>query len=267
MSGRELTPLEARVLPFRRPTAAVKARRRSPWAALRRPFLQAFGLVCLPAALLTWVLSAPSFALAAMEIEAEGAIERAWVERALAPLAGENLLRLPLDGVERRLLEHPWVASVRLEKRLPDRLRVVLAERRPVALLRSGSELSYLDRHGRVIAAYDPRLGRADLLLVSVGSGLDSDFAAAIAVAGELADVAPDWAPTLSEVEILGEGDFRLYLGALSFPLVVRRGTLAARVPALRALLPEIGERYAGLAAVDLRSSRRIVLQPVVERS
>ena len=44
---------------------------------------------------------------------------------------------------------------------------------------------------------------------------------------GTNAAAAPAWARTLSEVEILGDEDYRLFLGALPFPLIVRRGTFA----------------------------------------
>lgn len=267
MSGRDLVSPEARVLPFRRRSGAVRVRRRNPWLALGRPFLQALGLVGAPAALAAWLLTAPAFGLAHVEVDGHRYVDAGWVESSLASLTGQNLLRLPLDEAGARLARHPWIAAVRLEKRLPDRLRVVLEERRPEALLRSGARLVYLDASGRPIAPLDPRRGPSDLLLVSVGARGDVDLAGAIEVARELAVAAPDWATGLSEVEVLGGDDYRLFLGALPFPLVVRRGTLAARLPALRALLPELERRYARLAAADLRSDRRIVLQPVVERS
>ena len=73
---------------------------------------------------------------------------------------------------------------------------------------------------------------------------------------------APDWAATLSEVEVLGEGDYRLHLGALEFPLLVRAGTLASRLATLRPMLPELERRYGRLAFVDLRFESRILLQP-----
>lgn len=267
MSPRELPPIEARVLPFRRPSASVRVRRRSLWATLGRPFLQALGMVGVPFALVAWGLSAPSFALSSVEVAGNRFVDTAWVERRVAPFAGENLLRLSLSDVRSRLTSHPWVAAVTLEKRLPNRLRLTLDERRPAALLRSGAELVFLDREGRVIAPFEPGLGPADLMLVSVGATREVELAGAFTIAEELAAVAPDWCATLSEVEVLGEGDFRLFLGALPFPLLVRRGTLAERLPAMRALLPELERRYPRLSAVDLRAERRIVFQPVVERS
>ena len=266
MSAHELPGLDARVLPFRRRSAAVRVRRRSPWLAIARPFAHALGLVGAPAAVVAWALSSPSFALARVEVQGNRWVEEAWVREALAPHAGENLFRLSLGEMGARLASHPWVAAVTVERRLPNGVRVALDERRPAALLRGEGGLVYLDRSGRTIGPFAPGRGTADLLLVSVDAGAAVDLSGAFEIADELATAAPEWARTLSEVEVLGDGDFRLYTGALSFPLLVRRGTVAARLPALRRLIPEFERRYPSVAFVDLRADRRIVFQPVLER-
>lgn len=263
MTARELPPLEGKVLPFRRPSSAVRFRRKSHWVTLGRPFLQAFSLVGLPCLAGLWLFTSPTFGLAAIEVEGNRYVETAWVERALEPLVGENLLRLSLPTVESAVAANPWVARVTLDKRLPDRLRLVVEERRPAALLRTAGGLVYLDEQGRSIAPFDPLRGPGDLLLVSVATLPGAELGGAFAVAGELARAAPDWAQGLSEVEVLGEGDYRLHLAALEFPLLVRAGTLGARAAELRRLLPELSRRYGALAFVDLRFERRIVLQPV----
>ena len=263
MSARELPPLEGKVLPFRRPSSAVRFRRKSHWVTLGKPFLQAFSLVGLPFLAGLWLFTSPTFGLATIQVEGNRYVETVWVEHALAPLVGENLLRLSLPTVESAVAANPWVARVSLDKRLPDRLRLVVEERRPAALLRTASGLVYLDDQGRSIAPFDPLRGPGDLLLVSVATLPGAELGGAFALAEELARVAPDWARGLSEVEVLGEGDYRLHLAALEFPLLVRSGTLGTRAAELRRLLPELSRRYGALAFVDLRFERRIVLQPV----
>lgn len=262
MTVRELPPIEAKVLPFRRPSAAVKVRRRSLWAVLGRPFLHAMLLVGVPLGAGLWLLTSSTFALDALEISGAHQVEPAWVEAALAPLKGENLIRLPLDAVESAVAGNPWIERVTVDKKLPDRLRIGLVERQPAALLRETARLFYLDRGGRRIAPFDPDRGADDLLLVSVAGPPGEPLAGAFELARELAAAAPDWAASLSEVEVLGEGDFRLHLGALDFPLLVRAGTLGPRLATLRPMLPELERRYGRLAFVDLRFESRILLQP-----
>jgi cell division protein FtsQ len=264
---RELLAQEAKVLPFRRSHGGVRVRRRKVWPALLAMAAQAVAVVGLPIALAFWLLGSPSFALARVEIEGNRHVDRSWVERALAPMAGENLIRLSLPAVERKLAANPWVEAVTVEKRLPNRLHLAIEERRPAALLRTARGLVVLDDRGLPIAPFEPGGVESDLLLVSVGAATSVDLSGAIAVADELRRAAPDWAATLSEVEALSEDDFRLYLGALPFPVAVRAGTLAARLPTLRALLPELERRYPAIGGVDLRFDRRIVFQPEAERS
>jgi cell division protein FtsQ len=267
MAERELFSLEGKVLPFRRPSSAVRVRRRNPWLALAGPFTRALVLVATPIVFAAWLLASPTFALSRFEISGNHHVERAWVESALAPLRGENLWRLPLESVEQRLRAHPWIAGLTVEKRPPNGLRLVVSERQPAALLRTGDGLMVLDRAGSPIAPWLPGEDDAGLLLVSVGAASAVDLGGAVTVADELREVAPDWAATLSEVEVLSEEDFRLYLGALPFPLVVRAGTLAARLAILRPLVPELARRYVGVSEVDLRFERRLIFQPIGERS
>lgn len=259
--------LEGRVLPFRRPAAAVRVRRKSRWLALLGPLGKAATLVGVPSGLALWLFTSPTFAFARVEVTGERYVEPEWIEATLAPLRGENLLRLSLPAVEDLVRTSPWVAEVKLAKRLPDGLRVELRERRPGALLRTAEGLVVLDGEGARIAPWQPDYGGGDLLLVSIGAVAPVDLGGALAVAEELARAAPAWAASLSEVEVLADDEFRLDLGALPFPLLVRAGTLAERLPALAALLPELERRYPALALVDLRFERRIVFQPILERS
>lgn len=261
-----MTPLpigpEAKVLPFRRRQGAVRIRRRSLLARLAAPFAQAVLVVGAPAALLCWVLASPSFALAEVQIDGLGHVAPQWVDRALAPLRGRNLPRLELGEVTGRLAANPWVEAVTVEKRLPRSLRVALVEKRPAALLRRGHELFYLDTAGGVIAPYDPADGAADLLLISVAAGAERELPHAFAFAGELAVSAPAISAGLSEIAVLGDGDFQVFSAALPFPVLLRRGPLAERMALLAEWLPELRRRYPKLDAVDLRFPRRMILVP-----
>lgn len=260
-----------RVLDFRRRGAPPRRRRMNPLLALFRPMVTAFVLVTVPVALAVWVLTAPRFQL--RDVVVNGGSERvpgAWVLRSLASLEGENLVLLPLADVADRLRKNPWIASVEIEKELPDRLRVELEERRPVALLRSGAKLAYADQHGVPIAPVgsaeeEVAARRAGLLVVSfVHAPHPEGVAAALEVAGDLGRVQPDWAAHLSSIEVLGEQDFRLHTEALPFPLVVTRGQVGPKARRFQELLPELKRRYPKIESVDLRFSRRIVVQPAL---
>ena len=253
---------------FRRSGAPPRRRRRNPVLALLRPLAVSLLLVAMPAALVTWVLASSRFDLKEVVVEAgTPRIPAEALRSSVAPFEGGNLVLLPLDSVEAALRRNPWVDTVEVAKELPDRLRVEVTERKPVALLVKGSGLVYADEQGRPIAPVeDPEQARRTGLVVVVFTNpllSPSDgVGGALEVAGELGRVQPSWAGALSKIEVLGEQDFRLHTGALRFPLLVTRGQVGAKVKRLTELLPELDRRYPAIQAVDLRFSRRIVVQP-----
>jgi cell division protein FtsQ len=256
---------------FRRRRTPPRRRRKSLLVSLLRPLAVAVGVVALPSGLVLWVLTAPLFRLRTVEVGGPSRrVGSAWVRQVLAPLQGRNLVRLSLADATARLQSNPWIEKVEIEKELPAGLRVKLAERRPVALLLSGQNLAYADDAGRPIAPLATpgeleEARKSGLLVVSfarephpTGIGV----AAALKVAAELGRVQPDWAAKLAQIEVLGEEDFRLHTDALPFPLLVTAGQVGPKVQRLVELLPELTQRYTRIEAVDLRFSRRIVVQP-----
>lgn len=257
---------EARVLAFRRRRFAAR-RKRPPLAlVLLRPFLLAAVLVGLPLCGAGWFARSPRFQFRALAVEESPHVPARWVEQALAPFHGRNLLALSLVAVEGRLRRHPWVRAVEIEKRLPDALALRVFEREPAVLLRRRTDLYYADAQGAPIAPFEPGSGPADLLLVSAAAVPEGEAVVrALALAERLARLDPEWARGLSEVEVLGDGDCRLHLAALPFPLLVNAGRLERSLAELRRVLPQILDRYGGLGAVDLRFPGQIVIQPAVE--
>jgi cell division septal protein FtsQ len=298
-----------RVLDFRRRGAPPRRRRRSLLVALARPLGVALLAVGLPAGVGGWVLSSGRFQLRAVAVsyrverppagnpalpagaEAVAAaaavagrrVPAAWVQQAvLGRFAGRNLVQLPLDEVRQRLAANPWVAAVDVAKQLPDRLRVTIAERRPVVLLRSGTELVFADATGRAIAPVGARAEQAaarrqGLLVLSFppsmwrsgaplpggpsGGAVDAQ-AGALRVAEQLRRLRPAWAAALAEIEVVDEEDYQLHVEGLPCPLLVRGSWLADNLVRFEQLLPDLRRRYPALSGVDLRFARRIVVQP-----
>jgi cell division septal protein FtsQ len=262
-----MTPQEIRVSspsPFRRRRFVAPHRRRSLLLMLARPFLTALLLVGLPIAGGAWVITSPRFLLDNIVISGTSRVQPSEVAEALRPLRGRHLLLVSLADVEGRLSENRWIEAANLRKKMPDSLVVEVKERQPVMLLRRDEGLFYVDRSGTVIDLYDPTR-EVDLLLLSVAPGVRLEVEPALVVAAELELVAPDWASGLSEVEVLGGDDFRLFTAALPFPVLVSLGGVGRQVRKFRQVMPEIARRYDRVSAVDLRFSRQIVIQPAVD--
>jgi hypothetical protein len=192
-----------------------------------------------------WILRSPKFLLRDLEVTAGERVPSAWVAAELERYRGQHLLWLSLDDIEGRLLRHPWVGGAEIRKQLPDGLVVSVIERVPVALLRHGGELFYVDGTGREIEKLDSREAAGDFVVIDV------------------ARVAPEWREGLAEMRVLGPRDFRLQTAAVPFPLLVSTERVEAGILNLRRFLPEILRRYGEVAAVDLRFSGQVVIQPI----
>ena len=62
-----------------------------------------------------------------------------------------SVLRVPLESRRGQLEQIPWVESASVQRILPNRLRIELTERTPVAFVRNGNELALIDTHGVIL--------------------------------------------------------------------------------------------------------------------
>jgi len=62
-----------------------------------------------------------------------------------------SVLRVPLDARRSQLEQIPWVESASVQRILPNRVRVELTERTPIAFARNGNELALIDAHGVIL--------------------------------------------------------------------------------------------------------------------
>lgn len=256
--------LDGGMAPYRRPSTPARRRRRTVFALLGR-FALAITIVLTPVAAAWWVLELPRLALSEVLVSGLDRVDRTQVDQAIAPFRGRNVLTIELAAVQQAVAALPWVAGVEVAKELPNRLRLKLVERVPVALLQHQGALSYLDVGGQVIAPFDQRVGTTGLLVIVDPLGNPASRQAALALAGEVSRADSVWGDGLETIEVLGEGDFRIRTRALPFPALVRSGRVAARARQLAALLPELERRYHTLHSIDLRLPDRIIVRPVLD--
>lgn len=62
-----------------------------------------------------------------------------------------SVLRISLDGRRSQIEQLPWVESASVQRILPNRIRVQLTERTPIAFARTGNELALIDAHGVIL--------------------------------------------------------------------------------------------------------------------
>ena len=247
--------------PLRRPLP-VRRRRKSGLARLfAGALLRALLLVGVPGGVVLWLLYSPYFLIREVRVDGGARVAADWVQAELRPLVGRHVLAVSLQGVQRRLSSHPWVSSVELRRELPDRLRVVVVERQPVALVATEEGRAFLDAAGEVIVPCPPGAGKG-LLVIRHPFRPPVPVQAALDVVAELQRAEPVWGLAVREVEVLGDDEYRVEGPELPYPLLLQAGTVREAAINLRRVLPEIGRRFAGVEVLDLRRPRRLVVRP-----
>jgi cell division protein FtsQ len=75
-------------------------------------------------------------------------------EAVLAPFyrdRGRSVLRIPLDTRRTEIEQISWVQTASIQRILPNRIRVDVSERTPIAFVRNGTELALIDESGVIL--------------------------------------------------------------------------------------------------------------------
>ena len=155
----------------------------------RRSLATAAALAALACSAYVFALLTPAFAVERVTVRGAPRPVAADVRRALAPLAGESLLRVDGADLERRVEAVAWVASATYDRAFPHGLAVFVVPERPIAVLRRGAEHWLVSRRGRALERL-PRGARPELPRIWARRSV------AVAVGATLSDPAADRALT-----------------------------------------------------------------------
>jgi cell division protein FtsQ len=100
-----------------------------------------------------FLLYSPAMLLKPDQIELRGnrIVSREAVLQQFVHDPNRSVLRVPLDARRSQLEQIPWVESASVQRILPNRLRIELTERTPVAFARNGAELALIDARGVIL--------------------------------------------------------------------------------------------------------------------
>ena len=113
------------------------------------------------------------FSISNIELEGNRRLSRREVLHWAGITVHTSVWDAPPDLVRTRLLSHPWIRNVKVQREFPNRLSISVEERRPVAIVRL-DELNYVDRGGHVLGP----LREGDSPDFPLITGLDSPAAA-----------------------------------------------------------------------------------------
>ncbi len=229
----------------------------------------------------SFMLFSPRVTLAStdqIEITGNRYIARQAITERFSSDIGRSIIRLPLDERRKSLEAIPWIDHAIISRIWPNRIRVELVERTPVAFLRSANDLALIDGHGVVLDR--PIEGNFQFPVVSgIPDGMPAPqrelrMGLYTQLLGSLNQVKPGAADNVSEVDLADATDVRVTLAGLGQgglaslndqgPLLVHFGNkdFDSKFRVLMDNLEQWRASAGRLDSVDLRFSKQVVLNP-----
>jgi cell division protein FtsQ len=203
-----------------------------------------------------------------IEIAGTQTVSRRQVMEVFAADLGRNIFLVPLAERRRRLEAIPWVESASVMRLLPDRLRVDVTERTPVAFVRMGSRISLIDRNGVVMELPRSRKYSFPVLKGMSESEPLSARAARMqiysALMRELDSEGAHYSQDISEVDVSDPEDVKVVAADSGGAVLVHLGSsdFLRRYKIYLAHLQEWRQQFQKLDSVDLRYERQIIVNP-----
>jgi len=187
---------------------------------------------------------------------------------------GRSVVRVPLTERREALESLPWVEEAHVQRVMPNRIRVEIAERSPVAFLRTGGELSLVDAHGVIL----DRPADGDFKFPVVGGIGESMPREAreqrmnlyVQFMKDIELVQPGADDHVSEADLSDASDLRVTLTGLGIaagaasPVLVHFGDsdFGNRYHLLTTNIDEWRASAGSVDSVDLRFARQVVVNP-----
>ncbi len=197
-------------------------------------------------------------------------VTRAQVMDVMGGDIGRNLFFVPLADRKKQLEDIPWVESASVMRLLPNRLRVEIRERTPVAFVQVRSKILLIDGHG-VLMDLPPGGARKYSFPVITGVGDSEPLSTRAArmkiytqLLRELDSGGANYSRSLSEVDLSDPEDVKVTTNDENGEVLVHLGgsNFLERYKVYVAHVREWRLQFQKVRSVDLRYDRQVIVNP-----
>jgi cell division protein FtsQ len=204
------------------------------------------------------------------EIEINGLqnVTRSQVMEVMGGDIGRNIFFVPLGQRKAQLEQIPWVESASIMRFVPNRLRIEIHERTPVAFARVGPKIFLTDTAGTLMEL-PPKKKYSFPVIVGMNSGEPpSTRAARMKIYNELVSQLDSggarYSQELSEVDLSDPDDVKVLVNNSAGDVLVHLGSsnYLDRYKIYVGHVQEWRQQFQRLESVDLRYDRQIIVNP-----
>ncbi|SRR5579871_659024 len=218
-----------------------------------------------------FALSGEAFTLRPESLEIQGAhyVARGQVAERFSGDIGHSVFRIPLEERRAVIEQIPWVERADLARLWPDRIRVMLHERAPVAFAQGSAGMQLVDSSGQFLE----RPVQASFSFPVVLGVNDQDppgqrrsrMALFNAVVADLDREGTRYSLDISEVDVSDPEDAQVTVVDTAIVLHLGSGDFLKRYKTYLAHIQEWQRDFPKIASVDLRYDNQVVVHPVKE--
>jgi len=203
-----------------------------------------------------------------IEMAGLGNVTRGQVMEVMGGDIGRNVFFIPLDERQKQLQQIPWIESASVMRFAPDRIKIQIKERTPVAFAQIGSKIMLADAGGVLMElSSKTRYSFPVILGMSSSQPLSTRFAQMKIynhLVRELDSEGAHYSQDLSEVDLSDPEDVKVLTNDPDGEVLVHLGSsnYLDRFKIYVAHLREWRQQFPKLESVDLRYDRQIIVNP-----
>ena len=203
-----------------------------------------------------------------IEVTGLGNVPHSQVMEVMGGDIGRNIFFVPLGQRQRQLEQIPWVESASVMRFVPNRLKVEIHERTPIAFARVGSKILLVDPVGTLMEL-PGRKKYSFPVILGMNSGEPLSTRAARMriykeVVSQLDSGGARYSQDLSEVDLSDPGDVKVLANNPQGEVLVHLGSsnYLDRYKVYVSHVQEWRQQFDKVESVDLRYDRQIIVNP-----
>jgi len=210
-----------------------------------------------------WVWSSPFFKVNNIEVVGNDLVSTGTIV-GRANLLGESMFTADLATAQKEVFQQPLIHTIRIERKWPDSLRIVVEERKAWGTWEQGGVRYTIDREGVVLGTVPPADGSPLIRSSAAGSKQQGDRVdyQAVDAASEIYDRLPrQLGATVTEVAYVAGKGVQVTISSGESALLGDSSSIAYKLAVWAALRREAQVRGINYTSIDLRYGNRPVLQ------
>lgn len=204
-------------------------------------------------------------------VEVTGAqhVSLAQILRIMAPDLSRNVFFIPLADRQKQIEEIPWVESAAVMRLLPNRVKIQVKERTPVAFAQVGSKIELVDATGVMMATSESQADYSFPVIQGMSatdplSVRSAQMKIYNTLMHEMDSNGANYSKDINEVDLSDPEDVKITVADKDGAVVIHLGSsnYLDRYKIYVGHVQEWRQQYPKLNSVDLRYERQVILNP-----